>query len=82
MNSMEELWDEVQNVLASGFPFFGRNLDAFKDILRGGFGAFAEGEHIQLRFIHRNYAKKHIPESFSKKILRIIEESSNVELVE
>jgi hypothetical protein len=82
MKSMEEFWDEVQNALASGFPFFGRNLDAFKDILRGGFGAFAEGELIRLRFIHRNYAKRHIQESFINKILRIIGESPNVELVE
>jgi len=35
MESMEEFWDEVQNVLALGFPFFERNLDAFKEILWG-----------------------------------------------
>jgi RNAse (barnase) inhibitor barstar len=57
IKSVEEFWDEVQNILASGFSFFGRNLDAFKDILCGGFGPFEEDEQIRLKFIHRNYAK-------------------------
>jgi hypothetical protein len=82
MKSVEKFWDEVQNVLAPGFSSFGRNLHAFRDILRGGFRAFEEGEQIRLKFIHRNYARKHIPDGFIRKIVRIIEESPNVELVE
>ncbi|MFW9966823.1 MAG: hypothetical protein ACFFEA_06675 [Candidatus Thorarchaeota archaeon] len=50
MKSMDESWDEIQNVLASGFLFLGRNLDAFRDILRGGFDAFEEDEPIRLKF--------------------------------
>ncbi len=45
-----------------------------------GFGAFEEDEQIRLKFIHRNYAKRHIPDSFIQKILGIIQERLDVEL--
>ena len=36
-DTLEEFYDEVSRVLIPG-AFWGRNLDAFNDILRGGFG--------------------------------------------
>jgi RNAse (barnase) inhibitor barstar len=36
-SSLEEFYDEISSVLIPG-AYWGRNLDAFNDILRGGFG--------------------------------------------
>jgi RNAse (barnase) inhibitor barstar len=40
--TLEEFYDEISRVLIPGAPW-GRNLDAFNDILRGGFGAPGDG---------------------------------------
>ncbi len=82
MRSVDEFWDEVQRVLCPDFKHFGRNLDALVDILRGGFGAFELGETIRLRFIHQNYAEKHLQASFVRRVRRIMEKGPNVEMVE
>ena len=41
-STLEEFWGEVSRVLIPGADW-GRNLDAFNDILYGGFGTPAEG---------------------------------------
>lgn len=41
-STLEEFFDEVSRVLIPGV-FWGHNLDAFNDILRGGFGTPEEG---------------------------------------
>lgn len=40
--SLESFWDEVSRSLMPG-AWWGRNLDAFNDILRGGFGTPPDG---------------------------------------
>lgn len=51
-NSLEELFDEVSRVLIPGATW-GRNLDAFNDILRGGFGTPEDG----FRLVWKNHAR-------------------------
>ena len=41
-STLEEFWDEISRVLIPDV-YWGRNLDAFNDILRGGFGTSDEG---------------------------------------
>jgi len=41
-STLEEFWDEISRVLIPDV-YWGRNLDAFNDILRGGFGTPEEG---------------------------------------
>jgi RNAse (barnase) inhibitor barstar len=41
-SSLDEFYTEISRVLIPGVPW-GRNLDAFNDILRGGFGTPEEG---------------------------------------
>lgn len=41
-SSLEEFWDEIRDKLVPE-AYWGRNLDAFNDILRGGFGTPDEG---------------------------------------
>jgi RNAse (barnase) inhibitor barstar len=37
-DTLEGFWDEVSRVLVPGNVSWGRNLDALRDVLRGGFG--------------------------------------------
>jgi RNAse (barnase) inhibitor barstar len=49
-------YDEVERVLTKDLSWhIGRNLDAFNDVLRGGFGIHEYGEPISIKWIH--YAK-------------------------
>jgi len=41
-STLEEFWDEISNVLIPEV-YWGKNLDAFNDILSGGFGTPEEG---------------------------------------
>jgi RNAse (barnase) inhibitor barstar len=47
-HTLEEFFDEVSTVLIPGAEW-GRNLDAFNDILRGGFGTLDGGFTIRWR---------------------------------
>lgn len=55
ITSLETFYDEISRVLIPGRQW-GRNLDAFADILRGGFGTPDEG--FTLRWSHSADAKK------------------------
>ncbi len=46
-NGLDSFYDHAGEVLCPGFGW-GRNLDAFNDILRGGFGAFDCDEEMEL----------------------------------
>ena len=59
MTSVENFYKEVERVLAPTMKKMGRNLHAFRDVLRGGFGAFEEGETIQIRVAGKKHMKKH-----------------------
>jgi hypothetical protein len=78
MTSVEKFYEEVQRVLCPSFSKMGKNLHAFRDVLRGGFGPFDEGATIKLWIMHKKHMKKHLPEGFVNSIFRIIDESSNV----
>jgi hypothetical protein len=42
VNGLADFWSQVDTILEAGV-FWGRNLDAFNDILRGGFGTPEDG---------------------------------------
>jgi RNAse (barnase) inhibitor barstar len=50
-------WDEISRKLIPG-SFWGRNLDAFNDILRGGFGT-PEGGFV-LRWLNAKHSKEQL----------------------
>lgn len=78
MTSVANFYREVQRILCPSFSKMGKNLHAFRDILRGGFGAFDEGETIHLWITHKKHMKEHLQDGFVNSIFRIIEESDNV----
>ena len=80
MTSVENFYKEVERVLAPTMKKMGRNLHAFRDVLRGGF-AFEEGETVQICIAHKKHMKKHLQEGFVISIFRAIEEAENIVLV-
>ena len=55
--TLEEFYEEISNVLIPGADW-GKNLDAFNDILRGGFGTPEEGYTI--RWLNSEISKQHL----------------------
>jgi RNAse (barnase) inhibitor barstar len=47
-SGLDGFFDEVEKVLTDGESGFGKNFDAFNDVLRGGFGKFEYAEEIEL----------------------------------
>jgi RNAse (barnase) inhibitor barstar len=56
-STLEEFFDEVERVLIPG-KSWGRNLDAFDDLLRGGFGT-PEGGFV-LMWLHSERSRQHL----------------------
>lgn len=81
MTSVEHFYQEVERVLAPSMKKMGRNLHAFRDVLRGGFGAHEEGETILIRIAGMKHMKKHLQEGFVISIFRAIEDAANIVLV-
>lgn len=69
IGSLEEFYDEISGILIPGHPW-GRNLDAFNDILRGGFGT---PEGFTLRWSHSELSKARLgyPETVRQLELRL-----------
>ena len=73
-------WQHVTNVIAPGFTGFGKNLDAFADILRGGFGSFAEGEAI-IVVLHHTKKLDRVLGPKAPTVLEILRSAANVKLI-
>ncbi|MGE4443994.1 MAG: barstar family protein [Candidatus Altimarinota bacterium] len=49
LNNLDDFYDTIEKLFLQNIDFkFGRNLDAFSDILSGGFGSFDEEEKIEI----------------------------------
>lgn len=58
-DNLDGFYDEVSRVLVPGV-FWGRNLDAFNDILRCGFGTPEDG--FTLRWANHELSRERLPE--------------------
>ena len=56
----------------------GRNLDAFADILSGGFGQHDYGEKIKVIWINIKKSEERLPSKFYNALIEILEETENV----
>lgn len=79
--TMGEFYDEVQRTLCPGFNGFGRNLNAFNDVLRGGFLVFEYGEAIILQVKFRKYIIRNMGEGFIRSFEKIVADNPNVSLI-
>lgn len=58
-NTLTGFYDEVERKLTKDLDWkIGRNLDAFNDVLRGGFGVFEYGEPIKLIWLNAGKSKE------------------------
>jgi len=64
-STLEEFYDEIQRVLS--LEHWGRNLDAFNDILRGGFGTPEDG--FALRWKNRQISRERLGYAETVRIL-------------
>ena len=82
ITSEKVFYNEIEKVLTHGLNWkIGRNLNAFADVLRGGFGTFDCDEKIVLKWINFSKSEAHLKPIFLKRVLEIIEESENVTLI-
>ena len=57
-STLEEFYDEIDRLLTRDLPWkTGHNLNAFNDILRGGFGFHEYGEKLHIVWINASKSK-------------------------
>lgn len=79
ISNLNEFYDEVERKMTSGLDWrIGRNLDAFNDILSGGFGVHEVGERYQLTWINADKSQSELEEYPT--LIEIIEENENIKL--
>lgn len=77
-DDLEGFYREVEKKFTKGISFpVGHNLDAFNDLLRGGFGIHEYGEPIHIKWIHFSKSRKDLGDTFISKIMEIIENAEN-----
>lgn len=81
IHDIETFYDEIQRVLCPQCGFFGRNLDALEDILRGGFGTFDFGESIRVIVHHPETIKKAVGSDKYDIIVEIFANHPHIEII-
>ncbi|NHJ85580.1 MAG: hypothetical protein FK734_08970 [Asgard group archaeon] len=81
INSLEDFHDEVERILCPEFDFYGRNWDAFNDILRGDFGSFDSDENITLIFKGQEHVRELLGEGFLETFIEIVALHDTIKLV-
>ena len=72
-NDINGFYDEIDKLLTKDLTWkTGHNLDAFNDLLRGGFNVFEFGEPITIRWINYNKSKKDLGDDLILKLLEIM----------
>lgn len=57
-SNLEEFYDEMERILTKNLTWrVGRNLDAFNDLLRGGFGVHEYGEALAIKWLHADKSR-------------------------
>ena len=66
-------FEDAAGMMTLGIDFVpGYNLDAFTDLLRGGFGMHAYGETIRIIWVGLDRSRHLLGEDFTGKVLRIL----------
>jgi len=76
---MNEFYSEIEKNLCKNFTM-GRNLDAFNDVLRGGFEVHEYEETINLVWKNSEKSKNNFRLEFNT-LVEIIKENGNVNLI-
>lgn len=77
---LESFYDEIDRVLTNDLDMkTGHNLDAFNDILLGGFGVFDYGEPVKIIWTNFSKNKDKLGNELTKKIIEIIVDHNHIE---
>ena len=75
-SNMKEFYDEMERLLTKGLSWKpGRNLNAFNDLLRGGFGVHEYEEELIIDWIHAEKSRRDL--ALFEDIIEIIKDSDN-----
>ena len=65
-SNLKEFYDEIESNLTRNLEFkIGRNLDAFNDVLAGGFGFLDYDKSVDLIWIESNKSRKDLNEKYN-----------------
>ncbi len=79
-NDVETFFDEIDRVLTKDLDWqTGHNMNAFIDLLRGGFGVHDYEEPIRLNWIHAAISKACLGDELFNDILNYIREQEHIE---
>ena len=79
-SNVSGFYKEVERQMIAGLNWkMGRNLDAFNDILSGGFGVHEVGEKFILKWHRSDKSKSELKEF--KRIIEIIKSNPHIELI-
>lgn len=77
-SDLEGFYSEIERLLTKGLDWkTGHNLDAFNDLLRGGFGVHEYGEAITMKWIHYAKSKKDLGNDTILTLLEIFLDCDN-----
>ena len=78
-NSEKGFFNYIERHFTRGLNFkIGRNLDAFSDILYGGFGVHDYGEQITIKWKNLNKSRDKLNNRFLGEVLEIIDEQDHI----
>lgn len=79
-SDLETFYDEIDNVLTKNLDWqTGHNLDAFNDLLRGGFGVYDYGEPVKLNWTHFSHSTKTLGQELIDMLVEIITDHDHIE---
>ena len=80
VSDLETFYDEIDNVLTKNLDWqTGHNLDAFNDLLRGGFGVYEYEEPIKLVWTNFSNNKVALGQELTDKLVEIIKYHDHIE---
>ena len=79
-SDLESFYDEIDRVLTKDLDWqTGHNLDAFNDLLRGGFGVYEYEEPVKIVWSNFSVSKKRLGDELSDTILEIIRDHQHID---
>lgn len=79
---LETFYNEIDNVLTKDLNWeTGHNLDAFNDLLRGGFGVYDHEEPIILVWKNFTHSTKVLGKELAETLVNIIKEHDHIEFI-
>jgi RNAse (barnase) inhibitor barstar len=79
-SDLESFYDEIDRVLTKNLDWqTGHNLNAFNDLLRGGFGVLEYEEPVKIIWTKYSESKKKLGDELLDKLLEIISDHEHIE---